>query len=230
MENKVINLVKEKVNNLLENENSGHGMEHILRVLDLALKFAEDEICNQELVALIALLHDVDDYKLFGFDVQQNLSNSNRILGEVSVTGDVKKMVLNGVASIGFSKRLKGIEPKSIEAKIVSDADMCEAMGLTGVLRTYKYSLKHNKPFFSKHEWPIDNMSAEKYTRETSESSVCHIFEKVLKLKNLMLTKSGKVEAENRHDFVVLLLRQLFKEENTPEWEKYLDDYLSKLD
>ena len=49
MENKVINLVKEKVNNLLENENSGHGMEHILRVLDLSTKFAEIENCNKKI-------------------------------------------------------------------------------------------------------------------------------------------------------------------------------------
>ena len=229
MKENIIELVKEKVNNLLENENSGHGMEHILRVYDLAMKFADVEDCNKELVALIALLHDVDDYKLFGFESQQKLINTNRILDEVGVNGNVRQNVLEGVSAIGYSKRLKGIEPKSIEAKIVSDSDMCEAMGLTGVLRTYKYSLKHNRPFFSKNEWPIDNMSAEKYTRETSESSVCHIFEKVLKLKNLMLTESGKAEAKSRHDFVVLLLRQLFKEENAPDWEKYLDDYLSKI-
>ncbi len=229
MENKVQNLVKEKVNQLLENENSGHGMEHITRVLGLALKFAEVEDCNKELVALIALLHDVDDYKLFGNECQQKLLNTNRILDEVGAHESIRQIILDGVASIGFSKRLNGIEPKSIEAKIVSDADMCEAMGLTGVLRTYKYSMKHNKPFFSSDEWPIDDMSADKYTRASSESSVCHIFEKILKLKNLMLTKSGKEEAKSRHEFVVLLLRQLFKEENAPEWDNYLDDYLNKL-
>ena len=38
----------------------------------------------------------------------------------------------------------------------------------------------------------IEDMTAEKYTRRCADSSVCHIFEKILKLKNLMLTKSGK--------------------------------------
>lgn len=46
-------------------------------------------------------------------------------------------------------------------------------------------------------------MNAEKYTRKCADSSVCHIFEKILKLKDLMLTDSGKEESKNRHQIVV---------------------------
>ncbi len=60
--------VREKVNGLLNKDNSGHGMDHINRVLDLSLKFAEKEDGNKIIVSLIALLHDVDDYKLFGME------------------------------------------------------------------------------------------------------------------------------------------------------------------
>ena len=59
----MINKAKSLVEDLMKNEDTGHGMEHILRVLDLALKFADSESCDKEKVALIALLHDVDDYK-----------------------------------------------------------------------------------------------------------------------------------------------------------------------
>ena len=61
-----------KVNELLNKDNSGHGMEHINRVLDLSLKFAEKEDGNKIIVSLIALLHDVDDYKLFGMESANN--------------------------------------------------------------------------------------------------------------------------------------------------------------
>lgn len=60
--------VREKVNGLLNKDNSGHRMDHINRVLDLSLKFAEKEDGNKIIVSLIALLHDVDDYKLFGME------------------------------------------------------------------------------------------------------------------------------------------------------------------
>lgn len=38
-----IEKVKIKVSELLNNDNSGHGMDHINRVSNLALKFAETE-------------------------------------------------------------------------------------------------------------------------------------------------------------------------------------------
>ena len=48
-------------------------MEHVNRVLNLSLKFAKTERANKDVVALIALLHDVDDYKLFGIESAENL-------------------------------------------------------------------------------------------------------------------------------------------------------------
>ena len=58
-----------KVYNCLKNDHSGHGMDHIDRVLDLSLKFCKVENANKEIVTLIALLHDVDDYKLVGIEI-----------------------------------------------------------------------------------------------------------------------------------------------------------------
>lgn len=55
-----------------------------------------------------------------------------------------------------------------------------------------------------------------------ANSGVCYIFEKILKLKDLMLTKSGKEEARERHKIMVDFLYHLFKEENAPEWTTYL--------
>ena len=69
-------------------------------------------------------------------------------------------------------------------------------------------------------------MTAEKYTRRCADSSVCHIFEKILKLKNLMLTESGKEEAKSRHQIIVDFLYHFFDEENSFEWKRYLDNYL----
>ena len=58
----MIEEIKNQVSLLLDKDQSGHGMDHINRVLDLSLKFALDENANLEIVSLIALLHDVDDY------------------------------------------------------------------------------------------------------------------------------------------------------------------------
>ena len=49
---------------------------HINRVLDLSLKFAEKENANKYIVSLIALLHDADDYKLFGMENAEKLTKA----------------------------------------------------------------------------------------------------------------------------------------------------------
>lgn len=62
----MIEKIKIQVDNLLKRDNSGHGMDHVDRVLKLSLRFAEKENADKYIVSLIALLHEVDDYKLFG--------------------------------------------------------------------------------------------------------------------------------------------------------------------
>ena len=222
----IIKEVKKEVYNLLYTDNSGHGIDHINRVLTLSLKFAKKENANREIVSLIALLHDVDDYKLFGQECASNLTNAKRIMKNLNIPEETRNQVLSSLKCIGYSNLLKGFRPITIEGKIVSDADMCDALGVNGVLRVYQYSIKNNKPFFDKDLFPTENVTFEKYTKKCADSSVCHIFEKILKLKNLMMTESGRKEAKARHQIVVDILYHLFNEENVSDWKEYLDNFL----
>ena len=174
--------VRNKVYDLLYNDDTGHDIEHIDRVLKLSLAFSENEKADNYIVSLIALLHDVDDYKLFGKENSQNLSNAIKIMNDLNISNDIQDNVLSSIKSIGYSKYLKGIRPNSIEGKIVSDADMCDALGVNGILRTYKYSIKNQKPFFDKNIFPVENIDEKIYTSKCSDISVCYLFEKILKL------------------------------------------------
>ncbi len=223
-----IDEIKKQVSCLLEKDDSGHAMDHINRVYELSLKFAQNENVNLDVVKLIALLHDVDDYKLFGKSNADNLTNAKMIMKNTTVPNKVQNEVLHSLKNIGYSKLLRGCRPTTIEGMIVSDADMCDALGVNGILRVYKYSMKNGKPFFDKTIFPVENMTADKYTTKCADTSVCHIFEKILKLKNLMLTESGKKEAEKRHNIFVNVLYNLFEEENAPEWKIYLDNFIKK--
>lgn len=222
----MIEEVRKQVYELLSNDNSGHGTEHIDRVYNLSLRFAGIENANTEIVSLIALLHDVDDYKLFGKECADNLTNTKRILEQCSVENYVKEQVLNSVKAIGYSKRLKGISPKTLEGMIVSDADMCDSMGVTGILRSYQYNLTHGNSFFNKSIFPSLNMSASDYMAKKDGTVVTHMFEKLFRLKDLMMTRSGKKEAVERHKIMVEFLRHFFEEIDAPEWKKYFNSYL----
>ena len=145
-----IEKVKNEVAKLLEGDNSGHGLEHINRVLDLSLKFAEKENANKYIVSLISLLHDADDYKLFGMENAEKLTNAKIIMDDCNVDKAIQEQVCDAINNIGYSKRLKGHSPTTLEGKIVSDVDMCDALGANGILRVYTYSMKNGKPFLIK--------------------------------------------------------------------------------
>ena len=221
----MIEKVKKEVEKLLNNDNSGHGMDHVNRVLNLSLRFAEKEKANKEIVSIIALLHDVDDYKLFGKESAINLTNAKTIMNNCNIDVEIQKQVIDSINNIGFGKRLKGLFPTSIEGKIVSDADMCDALGANGILRVYAFVKKKGTPFFDKSIYPTNNLS-EDYPKNAGKTGICHIIEKILELKNLMLTDFGKEEALKRDKIVVDFLYNFFEEENEKEWLEYLDNYL----
>lgn len=53
---------------------------------------------------------------------------------------NIKERVLDEIKTIGYNKRLNGITPITLEGRIVSDADMCDGIGATGIIRCYQYS------------------------------------------------------------------------------------------
>lgn len=219
--------VRKQVCKLLEKDNSGHGMEHVDRVLNLSLKFAEVEGVDKEVVALIALLHDVDDYKIFGVESAENLTNAKKILEECEVAGETREQVLGAIKTIGYGKRLREIEPTSLEGMIVSDADMCDATGATGVLRAYQFALARGGSFFDKDMYPAMDLKVVDYNKLCGTgTAVNHMFEKMLRLKDLMLTESGRKEAARRYKIMVDFLYHFFEEQGAEEWSEYLDEFL----
>lgn len=220
-----IKIIIDEVTKLLGNDDSGHGMDHVNRVCRIALSISDDNI-DKDLVAAIALLHDADDYKLFGMEYSNNLTNTQMILSKTSFTEDEKKKILDSIRTIGYSKRLSGITPTIKEAMIVSDADMLDAMGVTGILRSYHYNITHGNPFFDKDTFPLLEIDADKYKSKTKGTVVNHIFEKLLKLKDLMLTEKGKKESIRRYNFIIGFLNEYFYEEDVSVWQEYLNEYI----
>lgn len=108
----------------------------------MSLHFAQKEKVNEFVVSLIALLHEVDDYKLFDEENAHNLTNAKMIMDKVKVDAKSQKEVLESIKIIGYKKRLAGIRPISLEGMIVSDADTCDCLGVIGILRTYEYQKK----------------------------------------------------------------------------------------
>lgn len=214
-----------EVSIILESVKSHHGIEHAKRVFNTSIS-----ICNElkELkpnvlkVGLISLCHDLDDYKLFN---TCNNSNTKGVLKSLNLDESLINDVIKSINEIGYSKRLEGVIPSSIEAKIVSDSDMLDAMGVVGIVRSIEYSASSNRPFFDRTIFPIKDLDSNTY-KTTNTHCVNHFFEKLFKLKDMMLTYPAKALSQNRFEVMVEFLRSYFLELNLYDWLMYLDNYL----
>lgn len=227
----MIDDIKNEVRRLMFGNNDGHGFDHIERVYDLSAKLASEEPVDKRIVGLAALLHDVDDYKLFGDDNAEKLTNARRIMENGGVDAETAAKVCDIISNMGYAKALKGVRPQTLEGQIVSDADMLDAIGANGIVRTLAYALERcrsgNNQIFDKNIWPESSLTAEEYKKPNriSDNFINHFFEKLLKLKEMMFTSSGRREAEIRHGFMIGFLEEFFRENNCLEWMEYLENY-----
>ena len=94
--------IQNDVKDLLAKDNTGHGFDHVQRVFDLAMNISKKENANQEIVALASLLHDVDDYKLFGKEYADNLINAKNIMQKYKIDENIQLRVCVVMNNMGY--------------------------------------------------------------------------------------------------------------------------------
>ncbi|AZA99861.1 HD domain-containing protein [Chryseobacterium joostei] len=204
-----VEFVKEK----LEGAEAGHDWFHIERVWKLAKKIAETENCNQEVVELSALLHDIADPKFHNGDETIAPKISRAFLEQQNVPDETIEKVLYVIENISFKNRGNApIEP-SLELQIVQDADRIDAIGAIGIARTFNFGGFKNNPMYDPAIEPNLGMSKEEY-KKSNGTTINHFYEKLLLLKDLMNTEKGKKMAEERHNYMLNFLDEFYKEWN----------------
>ena len=224
----------EKLNNVMQrvltfhkDDKTSHDVGHIMRVYNLSMDFAKSECADEDVIALTALLHDVDDYKIVGKEESEKLSNAKAIMQEASINSKIQDKVIDNIKSMGYSKYLLGIRPNTLEGMVVSDGDMCDAIGVSGIVRMITFSLSDegNGIIFDRNVFPNLELTADEYKTHSAASAVNYIFEKEFKLLGIMMTNSGKSFAEKKKKIMIDFLTEFFKEERADEWLTFLENY-----
>lgn len=117
---------------------------------------------------------------------------------------------------VGFKgelSRLNSVDDDDLDllTKIVQDSDRLDAIGAIGIARTFTFGGARNRPIYDPSVPVITELTAESYkaSSKSNPPTTNHFYEKLLKLKNMMKTKSGQKLAEERHQFMLLFLKQL---------------------
>ncbi|NPC92723.1 HD domain-containing protein [Bacillus sp. WMMC1349] len=195
-----LNQISKWVRGKLVDEGTGHDWLHITRVRSLSIEIAKKEGADLFMTEAAALTHDMMDEKL-SEKHRVSVDELNKRFSEWKIEKDETDKILGIITNISFRNRDKYKGTKlSKEGMVVQDADRLDAIGAIGIARTFMYA--GSKGHLLYHEGEFENIP----------SAVGHFDEKLLRLKDLMNTKTGRKLAERRHHLMVGFLKELKKE------------------
>ena len=204
---KVIDSLKNEVKKRMEND-SAHDFEHTMRVYKNTQKICKKEKANEKLVLSAALLHDIVSYpksdKRSKISSIESAKKSKKILEKLDFTKKEITIISDAIHDHSFSQNKI---PKTIEGKILQDADRLDALGAIGIARVFATGGSLKRPFYN-----IDDPFCKRRIPDDHTWTVDHFFAKLFKLESLMNTKSGKAEAKKRTRILKEFLNQLKQE------------------
>jgi uncharacterized protein len=196
---------------MLGGDSSGHDWWHIERVRRLTLRLASETGADAFVCEMAALLHDLADDKLFG-DEDASLRVIREWLIEQSVESPVSEHIVDIIANLSFKGGGRN-GMRTLEGRVVQDADRLDALGAVGIARTFAYSGWKGQPMHDPTLPPRQAMTAEEY-RKGKSTAYNHFHEKLLKLKELLNTDEARRIAEGRHHYMESFLERFEKEWN----------------
>ena len=192
----MINKAMEYAREVFAGDGSGHDFDHTLRVYHMAVRIAGEEGADVEMVALAALLHDVDDHKLSP-ETCEHKDRAVTFLKSQGVSEQKIHRIVEIISEISFSAG--NGRPSTLEGMCVQDADRLDAIGAIGIGRAFAFGGSRGRRMH-------DPDGVDK------TATVEHFYDKLFKLKDLMTTPTGQHLARQRDEFMHSFLEQFYAE------------------
>ena len=200
--------IHEYVKKRMKKNDPAHDFEHVLRVFSNAEKICTKENANKKLVLYAALLHDIVSFpkndKQSKNSSMKSSMEAKKILIKFFFPNDEIKIISEAIESHSFSKNKK---PKTLEARILQDADRLDAIGAIGIARTFAVGGSENRPFYNK----LDPFCSKRNPNDKNWT-LDHFYKKLLQIEKKMNTKSAKLEAKRRTKIIKNFLSDLGRE------------------
>lgn len=186
-----------------------HDFGHSERVYALCMQIGKNERANLEVLKYASILHDIG---------RKKEDESNGAICHAEYSAKMAKSILERHAfPQGFiNDTLHCIEahrfrtdkkPETIEARVLYDADKLDAIGAIGIARAYVFAGQVGAKV---HDTEVDPEKTSTYSNE--DTGYREYLAKLCKIKDKMLTATGKQIAENRDNFMKEFFNQINKE------------------
>ena len=192
-------------------DDPAHGWEHIERVYTLALRLAQEEGADSFIVGAAALLHDLGRMAQVHDDTRHHadlsVEQAKELLADYELPAQALEAIAHAIAAHSFSR---GIEPRTLEACIVRDADRLDSLGAIGIMRWAITGTIRRTPQTRTYN-PLDPFG-KLHTLDDERFMLDHFYSKLLKLGDGMSTATGRRLARERTVFMRLYLDEFRKE------------------
>jgi uncharacterized protein len=189
-------------------EDAAHNPMHIRRVVSNARRLTAAEGADWQVVMPAAWLHDCVIIPKTSPErsraSQLAATQAIRWLEELHWPHGRLDEIHHAIEAHSYSA---GITPRTLEAKVLQDADRLDALGAVGLARTLMLGAEMKREFY-------DATDPFCHTRQADDGvfTLDHLYCKLLTLEGTMQTPGGKIEARQRTAFLQQFLAQLENE------------------
>jgi uncharacterized protein len=205
----LVSEIRDEARAFFRSARGSHDWDHTERVRKLCLRIGKKERADLGVLELAALLHDIgreEEDRSNGkiCHGRSGAALARKLLERHGLDAAAIQAVVHCIRTHRFRKRAR---PKTLEARILFDADKLDSIGAVGVGRAFLFAGEVGARL---HDKEIDVRKTKPYSRE--DTAYREFLVKLGRVKDRITTREGKRIAAERHRFMAAFFDRLNRE------------------
>lgn len=201
-------LLEQKICQVATKADPSHDILHFKRVVNMAKKICRAENGRPEVVIPAAWLHDLVNVPKNHPDRKRasrlSAEAAIQFLREIGYDSQYFGDIAHAIEAHSFSAN---ITPRTLEAKIVQDADRLDGIGAIGVARCFATAGLMGRALYSENDPTCTSR-----TPDDTLFTVDHFFAKLFKITETLQTETSRQEGRRRLEMMRAFLNELYRE------------------